>query len=82
MDDASRDRVDPAAPQEIGSSGMPRWVKISLVVAVALVVLAIAVMAVSGGEHGPGRHLGGAGTEGSMPVDVVGSRAFGLQQVL
>ena len=36
--------------------GMPRWVKVFLIVAAALVVLAVVVMLVVGGEHGPGRH--------------------------
>jgi hypothetical protein len=33
---------------------MPRWVKVFLIIAAALVVLMVAV---SGGQHGPGRHL-------------------------
>ena len=43
---------------ENGSSttGMPRWVKVFLIVAAALVVLAVVVMLIVGGEHGPGRH--------------------------
>lgn len=36
--------------------GMPRWVKVSAVVAVAVVVALIVVMVVVGGEHGPGLH--------------------------
>ncbi|MDF2745793.1 MAG: hypothetical protein K0S98_77 [Propionibacteriaceae bacterium] len=36
---------------------MPRWVKVFLIIAAALVVLMVAVMLVSGGQHGPGRHL-------------------------
>lgn len=35
---------------------MPRWVKISLAVA-AVVVLVVLVALLSGGQHGPGRHL-------------------------
>jgi hypothetical protein len=38
------------------TTGMPRWVKVFLIVAVALAVLAVVVMLVVGGEHGPGRH--------------------------
>ncbi|HZA18838.1 MAG TPA: hypothetical protein VE645_18450 [Pseudonocardiaceae bacterium] len=37
-------------------SGMPRWVKVFLLVAVAIAVLAVVVMLLVGGEHGPGRH--------------------------
>jgi hypothetical protein len=36
---------------------MPRWVKISLIVAAVLVVLLVAGMLIGGGQHGPGRHL-------------------------
>lgn len=46
--------------------GMPTWVKASVVVAVVVVLAVIAVMLLSGGEHGPGRHLGGA-----APADAV-----------
>ncbi len=38
--------------------GMPRWVKISGVVAAMLVLLAAIVIAFDiGGPHGPGRHM-------------------------
>lgn len=36
--------------------GMPRWVKAALITVVILALLAVAVMLVSAGEHGPGRH--------------------------
>jgi hypothetical protein len=36
---------------------MPTWVKVSGIVALVVVVLLVLV-AVFGGEHGPGRHLG------------------------
>lgn len=38
-------------------AGMPRWVKVSLIVAAVLVVLLVAGMLIGGGQHGPGRHL-------------------------
>ena len=41
------------------SPGIPRWVKTSAIVALALVAVIVIVMLVSGGEHGPGRHSGG-----------------------
>ena len=41
---------------------MPRWVKVSLIVVLALVLLlVVAKMTGLGGDHGPGRH-GGNGT--------------------
>jgi hypothetical protein len=38
------------------STGVPRWVKVFVVVAVALAVLGVVVMLLVGGDHGPGRH--------------------------
>ena len=37
-------------------TGTPRWVKMSGIVGV-VVLLVVIVLLVSGGEHGPGRHL-------------------------
>jgi hypothetical protein len=39
------------------SAGVPRWVKVFGLVLAVLVVLAALVMLLSGGAHGPGRHL-------------------------
>jgi hypothetical protein len=36
--------------------GTPRWVKISGLVALVVLVLFVVVLVVGGGEHGPGRH--------------------------
>ena len=38
------------------ASGVPRWVKVFLLVAAAIVVLGVAAMLLVGGSHGPGRH--------------------------
>jgi hypothetical protein len=35
----------------------PRWVKVSGIIAIVLVLLVVIMMFVSGGNHGPGRHL-------------------------
>ena len=37
--------------------GMPRWVKLGAIAVVIVVVLVLLVMVVSGGEHGPVRHV-------------------------
>jgi hypothetical protein len=48
----------------------PRWVKVSLIVAVAVIALIVVVMAIVGGEHGPGRHSLGGNPEGhALPVE-------------
>lgn len=41
--------------------GTPRWVKVGAIVAVVLVLLLTLVMVVTGGEHGPMRHIPSAG---------------------
>lgn len=42
---------------------MPRWVKVSGLVAVVLILLVIVSMLI-GGNHGPARHLGSANAVG------------------
>jgi hypothetical protein len=44
--------------------GMPRWVKVSAIVVAVLALLVVIVVLVSGGEHGPRRHLPGGETPG------------------
>ena len=39
-----------------GDPGLPRWVKVSLLVAAILVVSLVLAALIVGGEHGPGRH--------------------------
>ena len=42
------------------ATGMPRWVKVSLiVVGVLIAVFLLLKVAGVGGQHGPGRHFGG-----------------------
>lgn len=38
------------------ATGVPRWVKVFLLVVAAIVVLGVVVMLLVGGDHGPGRH--------------------------
>jgi plastocyanin len=42
---------------------MPRWVKITALVAGVLVLGLVAVLIFGGGEHGPGQHLGSDGSD-------------------
>lgn len=48
--------------------GVPRWLKVSALIAGVVLLAVIAVMLISGGDHGPGRHV----PEGSMPAGVEG----------
>jgi hypothetical protein len=53
-----------------GQTGMPRWVKVFIVVAIVL-VLALLVSRLLGVEHGPGLHSPPGGTGGqTAPQEV------------
>jgi len=39
-------------------TAVPRWVTVTLLLVAATVLLAALVVALTGGDHGPGRHLG------------------------
>lgn len=49
---------------------MPRWVKVFLITAAVLVVLMIALMLASGGQHGPGRHVSSSAWTGNAQVSL------------
>jgi hypothetical protein len=42
------------------TAGVPGWVKAFVITALGLALLMVVVMLVSGGQHGPGRHLSSA----------------------
>jgi hypothetical protein len=44
----------------------PRWVKVSGIIALALIVLLLIVL-LAGGNHGPGRHQSSRGQGGPLP---------------
>jgi hypothetical protein len=44
-----------AGPDGGSTAGTPRWVKVSGIIALAVLLLLI-VLLVAGGNHGPGRH--------------------------
>ena len=46
--------------------GAPRWVKVFAIIA-AIVVVAIVILALAGGEHGPSRHMLGGDDLGRTP---------------
>jgi len=43
-----------------GLAGTPRWVKVFVVVAATVLLMMVVAMLITGGEHGPGRHLSAA----------------------
>ena len=42
------------------TAGVPRWVKVFVITALGLALLMGVAMLLSGGQHGPGRHLSSA----------------------
>jgi hypothetical protein len=78
MDDGAHEPANPAEPdiavtrssQRTGwIAGVPRWVKIFVITTLALVLLTVVVMLLSGGQHGPGRHLSSVGFDGESAQD-------------
>ena len=71
MTDWSADPETPdtgMAPHRAPDTGTPRWVKVSLIIALVVVLLLVlAKVTGAGGEHGPGRH----GGENGSPSTVV-----------
>jgi hypothetical protein len=62
----------PSSPERDGSAdrdptaGPPRWVKVSGIITLALVVLLL-ILLLTGGNHGPGRHQASRGYGGQLP---------------
>ena len=53
-------------------TGVPRWVKVFLLVSSAIVVLGVVMMLLVGGGHGPGRHQSGPATSDQAVNTVAG----------
>jgi hypothetical protein len=73
------DRPEPGRKEAAGvRPGVPRWVKTLAIVLAVLLLLALLVMLVSGGKHGPGRHRaaipGAAGAGAANVLLVIGTR--------
>ncbi|AOY73832.1 hypothetical protein IG195_20525 (plasmid) [Arthrobacter sp. TES] len=62
-------------------TGPPRWVKISALIAGILLLVVVAVMIFSGGEHGPGRHGFGLGAPESSANITAAAPGSGLLTV-
>jgi hypothetical protein len=66
--------ADPPSPERNAgpgggpTAGTPRWVKVSGIIALAVLLLLIVVL-LTGGNHGPGRHQPSGGPGG--PVESV-----------
>lgn len=74
MDDRLPNPATDAEPGRGSPPRLPRWLKLSGIIAGVLVLAAVAVMFIAGGDHGPGRHTPG----GDAPAEDNGDhRPFG-----
>ncbi|MEC5425334.1 hypothetical protein QGM71_17775 [Virgibacillus sp. C22-A2] len=44
-------------PDHESTTSTPRWVKLSGIIIIIVIMIAIFIMVISGGNHGPGRHM-------------------------
>ena len=61
--------ADPSLPPQAKPPGVPGWVKVSALAAVVVIAVVVIVMLLSGGEHGPGRHVPGNGGGDHAPME-------------
>jgi hypothetical protein len=59
-----------------GPTGPPRWVKVSGIITLALVVLLL-ILLLAGGNHGPGRHQSSRGYGGQLPSEATAAHDWG-----
>ncbi len=58
------------------TAGPPRWVKVSGIITLALIVLLLIVL-LAGGNHGPGRHQSARGYGGQLPSVATAAHDWG-----
>jgi hypothetical protein len=58
------------------TAGPPRWVKVSGIITLALVVLLLLLL-LAGGNHGPGRHQSFRGHGGHLPSVATATHDWG-----
>ena len=68
---------DHVAGHEPGSRpGMPRWVKVFVVIAF-LAILTVLIINVAGGDHRPGRHMSQGGADGTTTaLSIAGAKVL------
>lgn len=60
------------------STGMPRWVRVFGITVLALLLVMVAVMLLSGSQHGPARHTSADGLGDWSPGAAVASAGPGM----
>jgi hypothetical protein len=65
-----------ARPDRGLAPGIPRWVKVSGIITLALIVLLL-ILLLAGGNHGPGRHQSSRGYGGQLPSVATAAHDWG-----
>jgi uncharacterized cupredoxin-like copper-binding protein len=68
LDPGTGDDTGGVGPDRGSTTGMPRWVKVFLIVALVVVLLFV-ILLLTGGGHGPGRHRTEGGGDSGGPAD-------------
>jgi hypothetical protein len=71
---SSPEREDPANRGR--TAGPPRWVKVSGIITLALIVLLL-ILLLPGSNHGPGRHQSSRGHGGRLPYVATAAHDWG-----
>ena len=58
----------PDRPAGDGYTGLPAWVKWTLIAILAVIVLLVLAQLVVGGDHGPGRHVSAPSPSAAVPA--------------
>jgi hypothetical protein len=72
----ARDHVAGHEPE--ARPGVPRWVKVFVVIAIVAIVTVVIINLAGGGDHGPGRHMSGSGADGTTAaLSIAGATVVG-----